>query len=48
MKANNKNYIQDDFFNLIIHRRIDNVNINIDFYKERDIIENFIKQKNIL
>ena len=45
---NNKNYIQDDFFNLIIHRRIDNVNINIDFYKERDIIENFIKQKNIL
>jgi hypothetical protein len=35
-------YIHDDLFNLNIERRIDNVNIQIDFHRERDIICNFL------
>ena len=36
-------YIDDDLFSLKINRRIDNVNVQIDFIREANLLVNFIK-----
>lgn len=41
-------YIDDDYFKLDIIRRPDNVNIQIDFTREHDIIINFIKNNFVI
>jgi hypothetical protein len=43
-----KYYIHDDIYDLNITRRIDNVNIQIDFARDAFIISNFLKNNSII
>jgi hypothetical protein len=44
----NKYYINHNMFETNIIRRLDNVNIKIDFEAERDLIVSFLKDNNLI